>query len=216
MLPWTPLVWEKDTVSRLPCVFLSKSFLKWAQNYFWQIIPHTRSREHLGMAAGTSSDIAFQHDHKADQSSDKDSCRLSLSAKGLQKRQRVRQNGPKCLMPPQLTTLVSDSLVATSLQYSIHTPGRHMLRELALVFPHLSKDEKERLLVVPTFQKSLHDLVAATSETDAERNHLLDNVCGLSWSNGFHSPHPPKTWCWCSRHNQFISFMPGLEKFVTI
>ncbi|KAI8924180.1 hypothetical protein BC831DRAFT_513577 [Entophlyctis helioformis] len=72
----------------------------------------------------------------------------------------------------------------STLQYSVHTPGRHLAREVALVFPGLVKPRADDrlpivghlkdLLIIPTFQESLFDLVAVTAETNWERNILLE------------------------------------------
>ncbi|KAI9207460.1 uncharacterized protein BJ171DRAFT_578579 [Polychytrium aggregatum] len=69
------------------------------------------------------------------------------------------------------------SLTSTTMQVSVHTPGRHLKKELALVFPELKNSKHlDQLLVIPTFQLSRHDLVAVTPETNLERNILLDYI----------------------------------------
>nr|KAJ3419578.1 hypothetical protein HK105_006784 [Polyrhizophydium stewartii] len=90
----------------------------------------------------------------------------------------------------------------TTLQYSVHTPGRHLAREIALVFPGLVKrragemetlkGELKDLLVVPTFQESVYDLVGITPATNWERDVLLEYFlafgklfCGWLHERGF-------------------------------
>ncbi|KAI8820428.1 uncharacterized protein EV422DRAFT_530854 [Fimicolochytrium jonesii] len=81
----------------------------------------------------------------------------------------------------------------SQLQYSIHKPGRHLRRELALVLPDaLDKSAgggtpfptaaqlRPDLLVIPLFQQSAHELVAVTPETNWERDLLLDYVHSLA------------------------------------
>ncbi|TPX64821.1 hypothetical protein SpCBS45565_g05595 [Spizellomyces sp. 'palustris'] len=66
----------------------------------------------------------------------------------------------------------------TEFQYSIHKPSRHLLRDLALIFPNLKTRSAglEDLVIVPTFQKTVHDLVAVSGETNWERDLLLEYV----------------------------------------
>ncbi|KAJ3122828.1 hypothetical protein HK098_002442 [Nowakowskiella sp. JEL0407] len=70
----------------------------------------------------------------------------------------------------------------TLLQYSIHTPGRSLLRELSDIFCNVEfekygdkKTFMNQLLIMPIFQKSAYDLVAITPETNRERDRLLEN-----------------------------------------
>ncbi|KAJ3071570.1 hypothetical protein HK102_006408, partial [Quaeritorhiza haematococci] len=104
------------------------------------------------------------------------SCRLQSSLS-------LRDSTPSTSSPSSTSSDDDgDETVTTLLQYSIHRPGRHLLRELALVFPFLKKpspsstaasaaapptdpvtDTRETrtlddLLVIPTFQRSQHDL----------------------------------------------------------
>jgi hypothetical protein len=94
---------------------------------------------------------------------------------------------------------------ASLIEYSAHSPGRHLIRELSLTFSRYQeaittlqlkqqmKDQLSRtapevlasappmrtlkdMIVVPTFQKSLTDLVAVTPDTNWERNLLLEYV----------------------------------------
>ncbi|KAJ3021343.1 hypothetical protein HKX48_008738 [Thoreauomyces humboldtii] len=53
-----------------------------------------------------------------------------------------------------------------------------MLRELSLVFPDLRNNPglSSDLLVIPTFQQSVFDLVSVTNETQWERDLLLDYI----------------------------------------
>ncbi|TPX37198.1 hypothetical protein SmJEL517_g00819 [Synchytrium microbalum] len=112
---------------------------------------------------------ASSHIEYQDNSYISDSCRLPSSTSNFKPK---RKGGPISLQPPK-TTILATSSGEFTFQYSIHDPGRHMLREMRLVFPHLK--ESDRLLVVPTFQKAAHDLVAVTAETNRERNLLLEN-----------------------------------------
>eukprot|EP00842_Homolaphlyctis_polyrhiza_P002893 jgi/Hompol1/3604/HPOL_006674-RA len=75
----------------------------------------------------------------------------------------------------------------TTLQFSIHSPGRHLSREIALVFPCLVSQHIHSttpalpqagaisdLLVIPTFQESMYNLVGITPESNWERDILLE------------------------------------------
>ncbi|KAF9919017.1 hypothetical protein BX616_002986 [Lobosporangium transversale] len=75
---------------------------------------------------------------------------------------------------------MSTSSLAT-LEYSIHTSPRRMTRELATVFP--SKD-LSNLLVVPTFQKCQHDMVAWDAVIAKEKDDRLEDF--VRWSTAIH------------------------------
>ncbi|KAJ3172887.1 hypothetical protein HDU87_007723 [Geranomyces variabilis] len=63
------------------------------------------------------------------------------------------------------------------IQYSIHKPGRHLLRELELIFPQAKANSVlPSLLVIPLFQQSVYDLVAVSPETNWERDLLLEYI----------------------------------------
>ncbi|KAJ3298088.1 hypothetical protein HK104_011201, partial [Borealophlyctis nickersoniae] len=114
-----------------------------------------------------------------------------------------KPSAPKTLLPPTIATLEfpqtiladpipsaaafyapsgdSQTPFQTTIQYSIHTAGRHMARELPYVFPDLQhaagktgRRVLDDVLVIPTFQKSNFDLVAVTPETNWERDLLLE------------------------------------------
>ncbi|TPX60513.1 hypothetical protein PhCBS80983_g01696 [Powellomyces hirtus] len=65
----------------------------------------------------------------------------------------------------------------STFQYSVHKPGRHLLRELALVLPEAKANSAlPELLVIPVFQRSVYDLIAVSPETNWERDLLLEYV----------------------------------------
>ncbi|KAF9089152.1 hypothetical protein BGX23_006886 [Mortierella sp. AD031] len=86
---------------------------------------------------------------------------------------------------PRSTSIVvgpkmSETTLAT-LEYSIHASPRRMTRDLATVFP--SKD-LSGLLVVPTFQKCKHEMVAWDAEIAKEKDDRLDDF--IRWSKALH------------------------------
>ncbi|KAJ3049138.1 hypothetical protein HK097_009828 [Rhizophlyctis rosea] len=117
---------------------------------------------------------------------------------------------PQTLQDPTVITLTSSadelrpfleeepqpSLSTTTLEYSIHTPGRHLARELAFVFPALplpSTQKKKKggkgpkanapvgeLLVLHVFQKCKHEPLPVTKESSHERKLLIAQF--KSWS----------------------------------
>ena len=79
------------------------------------------------------------------------------------------------------------SIHTTRLQYSLHRPGRHLMREIALVFPGLAsgnvdddlqglKGDFKDLIIITTFQQAVQDLIGITPETNWERIMLLEYV----------------------------------------
>ncbi|KAJ3037506.1 hypothetical protein HDV00_001619 [Rhizophlyctis rosea] len=126
---------------------------------------------------------------------------------------------PQTLLDPAvitLTSLPSDlqpyldpdtevSPTTTTLQYSVHTPGRHLARELAFIFPRLpvnppkkrGKKNKgpeqpdKQLLVIPVFQKLKYEPLPTTNDSLRERAVLLahfkswtDKICNALEEHG--------------------------------
>ncbi|KAI8850284.1 hypothetical protein BC829DRAFT_442314 [Chytridium lagenaria] len=85
------------------------------------------------------------------------------------------------LTPPSRTRHVSHSPhhpPSLTLSLSIHTPGRHLKRDLTHVFTHYTHSTPfSHILVVPTFWKSVTDLIAVTPDSNWERNWLLEAFC---------------------------------------
>ncbi|KAI9104083.1 hypothetical protein DFS34DRAFT_606894 [Phlyctochytrium arcticum] len=73
--------------------------------------------------------------------------------------------------PPHPLRAAADLGDKSRLQYSIHKPGRGLLKEIALVFPSIP-DMKD-VVVVPTFQQTATDLVHVNGDTGYERDLLL-------------------------------------------
>ncbi|KAI8149073.1 hypothetical protein BJV82DRAFT_590536 [Fennellomyces sp. T-0311] len=59
-------------------------------------------------------------------------------------------------------------------EYSIYAPSTRFLREMTTVFPHLTLRQRKNLLIVPIFQRCIHDLVGATPEINKERDDKLE------------------------------------------
>lgn len=89
-----------------------------------------------------------------------------------QEQQRPSLRSPSCVLAPRMST----SALAT-LEYSVHACPKRMARDLTTVFP--GKD-LSKLLVVPTFQKCLHEMVAWDAEIAKEKDDRLDDVSGSS------------------------------------
>lgn len=89
-----------------------------------------------------------------------------------QEQQRPALRSPSCVLAPRMST----SALAT-LEYSVHACPKRMARDLVTVFP--GKD-LSKLLVVPTFQKCLHEMVAWDAEIAKEKDERLDDVSGSS------------------------------------
>ena len=65
---------------------------------------------------------------------------------------------------------------AVPMQLSIHrSPSRHFTKEIASVFPSLGI-ECDKILIIPTFQKSENELLIVNPIVNEERDRLLDNV----------------------------------------
>ncbi|KAF9332449.1 hypothetical protein BGZ91_011698 [Linnemannia elongata] len=67
-----------------------------------------------------------------------------------------------------------------NLEYSIHVSPRRMTRDLATVFPN---KDLSGLLVVPTFQRCKHEMVAWDAEIAKEKDDRLDDL--FSTANGY-------------------------------
>ncbi|KAJ3203545.1 hypothetical protein HDU67_010140 [Dinochytrium kinnereticum] len=87
-------------------------------------------------------------------------------------------------MNPQLITAFQTS-GKVEMEVSVHRPGRHLRRELGLVFMHYGEDARrcsgvgevrgfEEVVVLTTFQRAQTDLVAVTGDSNWERNLLLE------------------------------------------
>ncbi|KAJ1565714.1 hypothetical protein HK096_011372 [Nowakowskiella sp. JEL0078] len=95
---------------------------------------------------------------------------------------------PKLSVLPNKLALTTNTQNHVFIQYSVHSVGRIMAREIASVFCNVdfqkgsSSDKLRRdflidnLLVIPTFQRSFYDLVGITDETNRERDALLENI----------------------------------------
>ncbi|KAF9436317.1 hypothetical protein BGZ76_004278 [Entomortierella beljakovae] len=81
-----------------------------------------------------------------------------------------------CIVEPTMshTTLAN-------IEYSIHTSPRRLTRDLATVFPNINL---EHLLVVPTFQKCKHEMVAWDAEIAKEKDDRLEDF--IRWSTALH------------------------------
>ncbi|KAF9173597.1 hypothetical protein BGX20_002734 [Mortierella sp. AD010] len=80
----------------------------------------------------------------------------------------------------QVAPTMSNSSLAT-LEYSIHISPRRMTRDLATVFPN---QDLSNLLVVPTFQKCKHEMVAWDAEIAKEKDDRLEDF--IRWSTALH------------------------------
>ncbi|KAK5829169.1 hypothetical protein F5H01DRAFT_329678 [Linnemannia elongata] len=69
-----------------------------------------------------------------------------------------------------------------NLEYSIHVSPRRMTRDLATVFPN---KDLSGLLVVPTFQRCKHEMVAWDAEIAKEKDDRLDDF--IRWSKAIHN-----------------------------
>ncbi|KAG0306842.1 hypothetical protein BGZ97_000592 [Linnemannia gamsii] len=76
---------------------------------------------------------------------------------------------------------MSETTLAT-LEYSIHASPRRMTRDLATVFPN---KDLSGLLVVPTFQRCQHEMVAWDAEIAKEKDDRLDDF--IRWSTAIHN-----------------------------
>lgn len=65
-----------------------------------------------------------------------------------------------------------------TLQYSVHTAPKGLLRECLTVFPHLKRDS--RLMCIPTFQKADDDMTDWTPKAAFEKDRLLNSF--YEWS----------------------------------
>ncbi|KAJ3231840.1 hypothetical protein HDU81_003491 [Chytriomyces hyalinus] len=85
----------------------------------------------------TDSACAANEDHKLAMEPEYMDTQETAVSERADARARDRQSKrlPVTLIPPS-EHLVSFSTATTHLQVSVHTPGRHLLRELAMVFPH--------------------------------------------------------------------------------
>ncbi|KAG0339913.1 hypothetical protein BG000_001077 [Podila horticola] len=93
-----------------------------------------------------------------------------------QQQERPSLRSPSCVLAPRMST----STLAT-LEYSVHACPKRMARDLTTVFP--GKD-LSKLLVVPTFQKCLHEMVAWDAEIAKEKDDRLDDF--IRWSKAIH------------------------------
>ncbi|PIA14422.1 hypothetical protein COEREDRAFT_46856 [Coemansia reversa NRRL 1564] len=77
---------------------------------------------------------------------------------------------PKSLDDLQVDITTDNSAVI--LQYSVHVCPRSMRREMSLVFPDIVGKES-RLLIIPTFQRTLSSMISYEVETQAEKDAKL-------------------------------------------
>ncbi|KAF9425642.1 hypothetical protein BGZ94_007357 [Podila epigama] len=89
---------------------------------------------------------------------------------------RPTKRSPSCILNPRM----SNSTLAT-LEYSVHNCPRRMARDLATVFP--GKD-LSKLLVVPTIQKCIYEMVAWDAEIAKEKDDRLEDF--IRWSKAIH------------------------------
>ena len=61
----------------------------------------------------------------------------------------------------------------TPLQFSVHEPGRHMKRDLSLIFP---ENDLSDIRIIPLFYKASRSMVASDTETNQIRDRLLVSV----------------------------------------
>jgi len=76
---------------------------------------------------------------------------------------------PHVLVPPTW-------LPEARLEVSVHSCPARMLPDLQRVFPSLPPEAAGRLLILPTFQPTKHDMVSITVDCDDERDALLEHV----------------------------------------
>jgi len=67
------------------------------------------------------------------------------------------------------------------IEYSMHTCSPATQRELKAVFPSLAKEGYDKVIIIPTFQRSTVDLVNVGPDVEAEKERLLDNF--MHWAN---------------------------------
>jgi hypothetical protein len=76
-------------------------------------------------------------------------------------------------MPARPPPLLEAMLLPNGVQVSVHEPPRALRRELALVLPDVPL---EGVLVVPTCQRAVRDLVNVGPEVAREKDELLERV----------------------------------------
>lgn len=62
---------------------------------------------------------------------------------------------------------------ALGMEFSVHEPPKSLKRELKLVFPGV---DVEDLVIIPTCQHAIHDLVQMGQEIEQEKDRLLEVV----------------------------------------
>lgn len=77
-------------------------------------------------------------------------------------------------MSSEKSTILQPCLVRnTTFQFSAHTCGKYLVREMTNIFPTI---ELSNLIAVITMQKSKYELVNWGPEIDKEKDDLLENV----------------------------------------
>ncbi|KAI9320822.1 hypothetical protein BX666DRAFT_1911647 [Dichotomocladium elegans] len=59
-------------------------------------------------------------------------------------------------------------------EYSVYSPSKRFLRDLETVYPNLTAQQREEMLVVPVIQHCTYDLVGMTPDVNAERDEKLE------------------------------------------
>ncbi|KAJ1961021.1 hypothetical protein IWQ62_004010 [Dispira parvispora] len=111
--------------------------------------------------------------------------------------ERKRKQPRNLLVPPRVATfdLSNSRHCVVSLEYSIHKCSPRFLWELAFTFPQFGRlkgspsgkptnpaaENAPKVLIVPTFQKSRHSLVAIGPEIEEEKDEMLETF--LAWAN---------------------------------
>lgn len=93
--------------------------------------------------------------------------------------------------PVESQERISKTRLETTIQYSVHSPGKHQRKELGMIFPHLVSN-MEALKVIPLFMRTKHNLMAVNTETNRERDEKLYLVSGsslVSYFILFHALH---------------------------
>jgi hypothetical protein len=93
---------------------------------------------------------------------------------------KLLQNVPRTpitLVEPQFVNLKFGPITTQSMQWSLHSPSKRLLRDIFEIFPTIQLDILANVMVLVTFQKSVHELIVVNSQVDRERDALLLNVC---------------------------------------
>ncbi|KAF9103507.1 hypothetical protein BGX27_010550, partial [Mortierella sp. AM989] len=122
---------------------------------------------HASFVAATQTSQTQQATRYNNDSNSNSSCDLNISNNSNSVSSTKPIRSTSCVFAPTM----SNSTLA-SLEYSIHTSPRRMTRDLATVFPN---KDLSNLLIVPTFQKCMHEMVAWDAEIAKEKDDRLDD-----------------------------------------